>query len=217
MNGSVKKINIFHHYSGQGGASISLLVLCKILVKSYDVHVYLNKTGGSWLPNKLREFEIPHTTLQFGLRPLRIYQGSKLNLAVTIAHLIVLIIMVKLQGKKIRNSDIFIANSLALSYLGNAFKNRYQSSLIFQRETRLYPLNNLRNQVLNRLLSTFDKIVHISDFDFKEKEFIIPNQYILPNIPINIPSLEDLNRADNNLFFPGGFKYPIIGRFKPSR
>lgn len=205
MNGTVKKLNIFHHYTGQGGASISLLVMCKALIKAYDIHVYLNKTESNWLPNKLKEFEIPYTTLQLGLRPLRIFQGSKLNLAVTIAHLIVLIIIGKFQESKIRNADIFIANSLALSYLGIAFNNRKQSSLIFQRETRLYPLNSLRNKVLNHLLSHFDKIVHISDFDSKEKELNIHNQYVLPNIPIGTPSLEDLNRADNNLFFPGGF------------
>lgn len=215
MNGTrMFRINIFHHYTGLGGASKSLLILCDSLVSNgyLDIEVYLGTKGDNWVNIELSKRGIKTTSLPI-LYPYPVVNGTYKFAPLRLIESCIYNITAYGNKKRVRRANINIFNSITLFHATQLIC-KADRNLIIQRETfhRKY-ISSFCYRYLIRNLTKFSAIVHISSFD-KDQLKLSVDQHVLPNIPGDNSSRNIVKgEQSNKLFFAGGYNQ-IKGLYK---
>ncbi|MFW7410989.1 glycosyltransferase family 4 protein [Vagococcus fluvialis] len=191
-----KKILIFHHYGGIGGAGVSLLHIVKnIDLEKFDVSVACPSQPNS-IYLELRKLNVNVIKLEKPLIIFNHYNGG-INYLFSLRGLKNLYKLIKNKAyiKNIiieENPDIVVVNSMTLSWIGKIANKLRKETICFHRETYKQGTFNISNRVIKKNLSVyFSKVIFISEFDK------------VATLPINGQAMVVYDRVDISIFKEG--------------
>ena len=172
-----KKVVFFHHFSGFGGAGISLLASIDMLTDNYEVEVYIPFIQNSELEQELDKRDLRVTYYSSKLSLFSIYSGgSKLyDIRFWLRWLSFFNNKNQVEAAvKSNPAAIFAVNSLTLCHFSLFLKN--VKSVCFVRETAIKgPFYFIQKH----LLKSFSKVLYISKYD--QSKWEISNSDVLYN------------------------------------
>lgn len=216
----LRKIVIFHHFGGIGGAGVSLLQTVNLLKEDYEVEVYCPSNTDMY--DLLRKNNVKVEPYNFTLGSIHYYSGGPNIASRTFLKSILNIFKHKkecIDLIKKTDGEIVIINSLTTSWLAKVIKKHTNKKVIcFVRETFPKNGNNIIYNCYRRILLRFcDKIFFISEYDRNvflrsleiEKGEVIRNSVsnnLFSNINSKTEACRNLNVNDNsfNVLFVGG-------------
>lgn len=163
-----KKILLFHHCDGLGGAGISLFNTYKMLKEEYEVKVYLPHYS-SQLENYFKNHNAKINTINDNVGMISSYSGGPKVFSRTFVNNLVKIIDTRKVLQSIIKSekpDVVAVNSMTLAWAGKLIQRNGIKSLCFIRETYV---DNLGMRFIQHSLNKwFDGVIFISEHDKKK-------------------------------------------------
>ncbi|MCY1151258.1 MAG: glycosyltransferase family 4 protein [Sphaerochaetaceae bacterium] len=210
-----KKVILFHHSDNLGGAGVSLLNIYLMLEDEYDVKIYVPHDN-SPIKKFYNEKDISTNIINDNIGMISSYSGGPKLFSRTYFVKLFQIIKTRKTIIDILNRekpDLFIINSMTLSWVGKIVQKRGIKSLCFVRETFV---NNIGMKViLHHLNKFFDGVLFISNndkntFNCKAKTIgvvyncVNKKNYIRTLSKSEACSLLGLNDKAFNILFVGG-------------
>lgn len=180
----MKKIVVFHHFGGIGGAGLSLMdILASIDRNLYEVTVVCpnNPLGMVELMKGegIKVVETDHTPINFAH-----YNGGIKYIFSprTVTNLLRLLRDIPSVKRLINDlePEMVIVNSMTLFWIGKVAQRRKCKTVCFHRETYVSGCLGLRTALIKHYLSKyFNKVVFISNYDLKESESVRTQKEII--------------------------------------
>lgn len=180
VNNSRPKITVVSHTNELGGASLSLCMFVEALLSFADVTV-LVPAKKTIITDRLTSLPIQVVFMEQEPGVLHMYSGGKSCLSVNYwvqlwkSRKFIRFIDSYLKQKE---CDVFVVNSMTLSYLSPVLKQHGIKSVCLVRETKRYE-SNFANNFLAHRLSQFSKVVFISQFDCNNHALTETNSSII--------------------------------------
>ncbi len=179
----MKSVLIVHHCDGWGGAGVSLLYCCKILLKKYGVTVCLPHQD-SEVANELRKVEgIDIISLEEDMAMISAYNGGPKWYSRTFwTHLFKIKRTESLISQILEKNryDLVIENSLTLSWISKLTRRMRVKSICYIRETKI---NNIGFFISRHYLNRYcDGVLFISDYDKSDMRLKTKMQMTVPDI-----------------------------------
>lgn len=196
------KIAIIHHSGVIGGAGVSLINTIKALSSQHEITVFVSDSPDDILKTlKKCQDELGIKVESYGRRigALTYYNGGDRIFSPRFLYRFSLIIKQWLYwNRTLRelNPDIIITNSIILSWMSLLLEVRRRKSICFVRETICGSIRHSFNKFLRRLLSGFDRVAYLSEFDRESWNFDKTQSEVIRNF-IDTSSLDNTISRDS--------------------
>lgn len=196
------KIALIHHSGVIGGAGVSLINTIKALSSQHEITVFVSDSPDDILKTlKKCQDELGIKVESYGHRigALTYYNGGDRILSPRFLYRFSLIIKQWLYwNRTLRelNPDIIITNSIILSWMSLLPEVRRRKSICFVRETIFGSIRHRFNKFLRRLLSDFDRVAFLSEFDRESWNFDKTQSEVIRNF-IDTSSLDNTISRDS--------------------
>ena len=180
----MKRVIVFHHFGGVGGAGKSLIdILLSIDSSVYDVTVVCPSVPSDMVTliksYNIKVIETVETPINFAH-----YNGgihSLLSVRTLLNLLKLLLDMPKVEKIICElNPEIVIVNSMTLFHIGKIAQNREIKTICFHRETYIKGLIGARSAFIKRCLSNyFNKVVFISQYDLNQSSSVVTDKTVV--------------------------------------
>lgn len=207
----MKSILIVHHCDSWGGAGVSLVYCCKMLMKEYKVTVCIPHKN-SEVANELVKIDgIDIVSIEEDIAMISAYNGGPKWYSRTFwAYLFKIRRSGFLIGQIIEKNhyDLVIANSLTLSWISKVTRRYGVKNACYIRETRI---SNIGYYISRYYLNRYcDGVMFISDYDKSDMLLNVEPQMVIPDIVEFKQTYANIYNVPKNAFvvvYLGGDEY----------
>lgn len=216
----MRKILVFHHFGGIGGAGLSLLhILSAIDYNQNDVKVVCPGVPNDMVKAiSLLNIEVIETN---GTPKIFAHYNGGIKHFLSIRTFLNFWDIIK-DYKKVKNiienqsPDLVVVNSMTLFWIGAITKAKGLNAVCFHRESFQKGIFGFRSWIIKRGLSKyFKKVAFISKFDMEQAEDISSEKVLIYD-KVNSSSYKDIEKkyAQNLIGLDSSFKYILyLGGF----
>ncbi|MBA4310810.1 MAG: hypothetical protein C0425_10825 [Chlorobiaceae bacterium] len=198
-----KEILMVHHYGGIGGGTISFIDLIESMdLENYNLTVLIPISSPFLKKYLIKNKNI--TILEVDYIPtLPFYSGGP-KYIFSFNNLKNYFLISKLKSKITKiivdsNPDILLVNSMTLSWLALMIKEKNLKTICFNRETYIESKLGIRKMIIQKLLSYFDKVIFISQYDLKKSYRVKSNKSVIyDKVSTFISDKENVLKTKNN-------------------